>query len=79
MYIMARGESAWLCPTAADAWNSHALQIRLHDITNFVDFQQQLDIGKHVQAGVIKVYKCSDAAACETCALVTGCELLRMA
>lgn len=78
MYVIERGKSAWLCTSAIEAFEVHAVQIRLQgDMKQFAKFQQSLDNFERVDARVISVYKCSEAGKCEDCKRCIGCEILQ--
>ena len=76
MYAIKRKSSIWLCTTAREAFEVHAVQIRLQGKhTNFAVFEQCLEEGSTVKAGVIGVFKCSDAIKCEECPRYGACDI----
>lgn len=80
MYIIDRGPAAWLCVSAIEAYDSHAVQLRLRsEDMEFSVFERKLDAYERVYAGVITVYRCSDADKCEDCKAFVGCEILKKA
>ncbi|OPJ65511.1 hypothetical protein [Clostridium chromiireducens] len=78
MYVIERGKSAWLCVSAVETYEVQAVQIRLQaEDKDFKVFEQRLDKGEIIDAGVIKCYKCSDANKCNLCTKYKGCEILK--
>ncbi len=78
MYVIERNKVAWLCTTAIETFQVDAVQLRLQgELKDFEVFQLQLDKGECVNAGVIKVYKCSDANKCSECSKYKCCEILK--
>jgi len=75
MYVIKRGGSAWLCATALEAFEVDAVRIRLQgEVKNFEVFKQRLFGYECINAGVIKVYKCSNADKCKDCDKYKECE-----
>ena len=81
MYVIRRGSSLWLCTSSREAFEVHAVQLRLHpEVKDFAVFEQRLDNWETIDAGVISVYKCSNAGKCEDCPkYLTDCEILKTA
>ena len=78
MYVIERGKSAWICESAIEAFELDAVSLRLQgELKNFKEFQLRLTKGECVKAGVIQVYKCSDANKCSDCIKYKGCEILK--
>lgn len=79
MYVIERGKSAvWLCESAIEAFEVDAVQLRLQgEVKKCDEFRLRLDNWEKVAAGVIKVYKCSDANKCSDCSKYKGCEILK--
>lgn len=78
MYVIERNQSMWLCESAIEAFEVDAVQIRLQgEVKQFDEFEQRLIKGEIINAGVIKVYKCSDANKCSDCTKYKGCEILQ--
>lgn len=78
MYVIERNASraAWLCTTALETF-SDAVQLRLQGKDkDFKVFEQRLNKGEHIKAGVISVYKCSEALNCSECT-ITSCKILK--
>lgn len=78
MYVIKRGQSAWLCgDKAKNAYEVDAVQLRLRGEFKNVDvFEERLDNWETIEAGVISVYKCSNSSKCEDCEKFTRCEIL---
>jgi len=78
MYVIERKQSMWLCASAVETYEVQAVQLRLQgDIKDFTVFEQRLDKGERIDAGVIQVYKCADATKCSECTKYKGCEILQ--
>lgn len=79
MFAIERGKSAvWLCKSAIEAFQVDAIQLRLQgDIKDFKVFEQRLNNGEIIDAGVIKVYKCSEVSKCNDCTKYKCCEILK--
>jgi hypothetical protein len=77
MYVIERGGSFWLCRTSFEVFENQAVSLRLQgDMKDFDKFQQIIETGEIVDAGVIKVYKCADTATnCKDCPRCIGCEI----
>lgn len=76
MYVIERGTAAaWLCTTSIEVFELDAIQLRLQN-KDFDVFKQRLDNWEHIDAGVIKIYKCSNTSTkCEDCEKCTGCNI----
>lgn len=78
MYVIQRKQSMWLCASAVETYEVQAVQIRLQgDIKDFTVFEQRLTNGEIIDAGVIKIYKCSEVSKCSECSKYKGCEILQ--
>lgn len=80
MFVIKRGGSVWLCRTAMEAFELENIQLRLQgDVKNFEVFKQRLDKYECVEAGVISIYKCSNADKCSECDKCKDCEWRKIA
>jgi hypothetical protein len=80
--VIERKQSMWLCATTLEAFEVHAVSLRLQgEAKNFEVFQRRLDNYETIEAGVISVFKCSDTTTkCEDCPkYITSCEVLKTA
>lgn len=76
MYVIERGGSFWLCGTSIEVFENQAVSLRLQgEMKDFDKFQEIIETGKIVDAGVIKVYKCADVTTCEECEKFQKCEI----
>ena len=75
MYVIERGGLAWLCTTVIEAFEVQAVKLRLRgEVKDFELFEQRLNNYERINAGVIKIYKCSIVGKCEDCDKCKECE-----
>lgn len=77
MYVIKRKQSMWLCTTTIEAFQNQNVQLRLQNKDkDFKTFEQRLDAGEHIDAGVISIYKCSDTITqCKDCIKCKDCSI----
>lgn len=78
MYVIERKQSMWLCASAVETYEVQAVSIRLQgEYKDFKVFEQRLNKGERIDAGVIKIYKCSEVGKCSECTKYKCCEILK--